>query len=355
MFRRSLAKINYRGDPQNWIPDCLELPSLVSEELQKGFVTIVMASYMRSDVMRISIESVLNQTFTEWKLIIVGDFTSSDSKVVADSFCDERITFINLSKNFGDQSMPNSVGAQLCRTEYLAFLSQDDIWHPNHLSQATSFLEETRGDFCLSSFLRIRPVNNNEDTFATDDRYLTSKSTYSPGRDWDFVSSTWVMRTELARKVGDWKSAREVRYSSSQEYLFRCWASGARILVSPHSPSVLIVPSINVENAYSSNSSTVHRNLLNRISSHVEVSKPHSIITCNSIRPSKIRAIHLGFQEEKRKSFLMNLWVRSVFFLFHTTVLLVARLGISPWEYSTALLGVKKGFHKKLLDEKRGF
>ena len=250
--------------------------------------------------------------------------------------------------------MPNSVVAQLCGTEILAFLSQDDIWYPNHLSQAISFLEETRSDFYLSSFLRIKPINNNEDTFAADDRYLTSKSTYSPGRDWDLVASTWVMRTELAWKVGDWKSARDVRYTSSQEYLFRCWASGARIMLSPHSPSVLIVPSIHVENAYSSNSSTVHRNLLNRISSQAEVSKPHSVVTCNSIRPSKIRAIHLGWHEETGKSFLIKLWVRSVFFLFHATVLLVARLGVSPWEYSTALLGVKKGFHKNLLYEKRG-
>jgi hypothetical protein len=87
MFRRSLAKMHYRVDSQNWIPDWLELPSLFSRELRKGFVAIVMTSHMRSEVMRVSIESVLNQTFSEWKLEIVGNSTYSDSKLVADSFC----------------------------------------------------------------------------------------------------------------------------------------------------------------------------------------------------------------------------------------------------------------------------
>jgi hypothetical protein len=354
IIRKSLAKVHYRADYRRWIPDNLEIPSLVSEDLKKGSVTIVMSAFMRSDVMRISIESVLSQIFSEWKLIIVGDCTYSDSKVVADSFCDDRIRFINLPTNFGDQSMPNSIGTRLCDTEYLAFLNQDDIWYPHHLSQAISFLNETRSDFCLSSFLRIKPINSNEDTFAAENRYLTGKSAYSPGRDLDFVASTWVLRTDLARKVGDWKSAQEVRHSSSQEYLFRCWASGARILVSRHSPSILIVPSIHIENSYSSNSSKVHRILLDRIFSRVEVSKPYSIFTCNSIRPSKIKAIHFSWQQPKSSSLLMKLCVKSVFLVFHATVLLVARLGVSPWEYAPALLGVKKGFHKNLLNEKRG-
>jgi glycosyltransferase involved in cell wall biosynthesis len=354
IIRRSFVKIHHKVDHRNWIPDDLELTSVVSGELKKGSVTIVMAAYMRSNVMKIAIESVLSQTFTEWNLIIVGDATDSNSKVVADSFCDERIRFINLSRNFGDQSMPNSIGAQLCATEYLAFLSQDDIWYPDHLSQAISFLAKTKSDFYLASFLRIKPSKNNEGSFAADNRYVTGNVMYSPVHDWEFVASTWVLRSDLARKIGDWRSAREVRYAASQEYLFRCWASGARILIAPHAPSVLIVPSIHVENSYSSNSSMVHRNLLNRILGGVPFSKPYSIENCNSSLPSKIRAIHLGWQAAGRGSFLTRQWVKSVFFAFHTTVHLVSHLGISPWEYAAALLGVKKGFHKNLLDEQRG-
>lgn len=353
-MRRSLARLHYKVEYQGWVGHNLELPAAASGVMEKGSVTIVMAAYMRAETMRISIESVLGQTFVNWKLIIIGDGTYSESKIVADSFRDKRISFINLARNFGDQSLPNSIGSRLCDTEFLAFLSQDDIWYPNHLRQAISFLDQKNGDFFLSAFQRVKPINNTYDKFSFDDRFLTGKESYSPGHDWDFVASTWVLRSDVAKRVGDWKSAREVRYSSSQEYLFRCWASGARILISPHSPSVLIIPSIHIKNPYSSESSRVHRNLLDRILGRVEISQPSPIVTCNSISPSKIKAIHLGWQGDRNRSIFWKLWGKSAFVIFQATVLLVARVGMPPWEYCTALLGVKKGFHKTLLDEKRG-
>lgn len=353
-MRRSFARLHYKADYRDSIGRKLEFPSAASGVMKNGSVTIVMAAYMRAETMKISIESVLGQTFANWKLIIVGDGTCSESKIVADSFRDKRISFINLPRNFGDQSLPNSIGSRLCDTEFLAFLSQDDIWYPDHLRRAISFLDQKNGDFFLSAFQRVKPINNKNDKFSSDDRFLTGKESYSPGHDWDFVASTWVLRSEIAKRVGDWKSAREVRYSSSQEYLFRCWASGARILVSPHPPSVLIVPSIHIKNPYSTDSSRIHRNLLDKILSQDKISQTSPVVACNSISPSKIKAVHLGWQGDTNRSMFWKFWVKSAFVIFQATVLLVARLGMPPWEYCTALLGVKKGFHKTLLDGKRG-
>ena len=314
-----------------------------------------MSTYLRAEVLKIAIESVLNQTFENWRLIIIGDATYADSKNVIDSVNDKRIQFINLPKNFGDQSIPNSIGARLCTTEYLAFMSQDDLWYPNHLSRAINSLNQTNCDFYISSYLRVQSARHSEDAFVLNDRYLTGKEKYSPTRDWEYVASTWVFRTELARRAGDWKSARDVRYASSQDYLFRCWASGARILLSPSQPSVLIVPSIALEHSYSVESSNVHKKLFHRISLGVEVATSPTVIVCNSLHPSKIRVLQSWPENKNRLCVFRWWWTKAVIFLiFHITVSIIVRIGVSPWEYAALLSGVKRGFHKKLLNGLRG-
>ena len=342
-------------DYRRWIPNDLIIPKIETKNLKKGYVTIVMSTYLRVEVLRIAIESVRNQTFENWRLIIIGDATYADSKNAIDSINDERIEFVNLPKNSGDQSVPNSIGARLCTTEYLAFMSQDDLWYPNHLNRAVHSLNQTNCDFFISSYLRVDSVKDTGDTLVLNNRYLTGKENYSPARDYEYVASTWVLRTELARRTGDWKSARDVRFASSQDYLFRCWASGAQILLSPSQPSVLVIPSIAIKHSYFDDSPDIHKNLLRRISLGIELAKFTATFVCNSLHPSKIRALQ-SWPKNMNSLFLFRWWWAKtfIFLLYHVTVPIIVRIGIAPWEYAALLSGVKRGSYKKHLDTLRG-
>jgi glycosyltransferase involved in cell wall biosynthesis len=358
MMRRSLGCLHHSLNLTDWLPQGLNASEQRPGAYKPGQVTIVMSTYLRSDVLEVAIQSVMLQTFTHWVLIVVGDGTNRDSAEVVASINDKRIRFLNLAKNSGDQSLPNSLGARLCDTEFLAFLNQDDIWFPNHLSRAIRALRETKSDFYLSSYLRLLPPQTSNGPFDFEKTFLSRNKHYSPTRDWPFVASTWVLRADLSRRIGDWKSAEEIRYASSQEYLYRCWAFGAKILKSPKEPSVLIVPSIHIENSYSTGSASIHRNLLPKVSEGRILAEEHAGKASKGLvtftRPSKIWTLFVSWRGRRGNPFLENSKSLLATLLYHASVMIVTRLGVSPWEYATMLLGFRKGFSKRLLNRMRG-
>jgi glycosyltransferase involved in cell wall biosynthesis len=87
-----------------------------------------------------SIDSVLKQTYIDWELIIINDYSKDRTFQIANDYVekDQRIRLINLSKNCGvsfarNQGINNSYG------EFIAFLDSDDLWHPNKLKCQLAF------------------------------------------------------------------------------------------------------------------------------------------------------------------------------------------------------------------------
>lgn len=103
-------------------------------------VTVVMATYNWSSVLPYSIASVLEQTFTDFELLVTGDGCTDDSEQVVKSIGDPRIRWLNLPR-FGHQSGPNNEGIRQARGEYIAYLGHDDLWLPQHLSELVAALD----------------------------------------------------------------------------------------------------------------------------------------------------------------------------------------------------------------------
>ena len=90
-------------------------------------VSIITATYNRSEVLKWAIRSVLAQTFCDWELIVVGDACTDDTEQVVASFTDPRIRFVNRSTSFGEQSGPNNDGFFLANGRLIAYLNHDDL------------------------------------------------------------------------------------------------------------------------------------------------------------------------------------------------------------------------------------
>mgnify|MGYP003477863702 CR=1 FL=1 len=84
-------------------------------------VSVIIATYNRSDVLRCAIRSVLAQSFGDFELLVVGDGCTDDSAAVVAGFADERVRWDNLEQNAGSQSAPNNRGLALARGRYVAF------------------------------------------------------------------------------------------------------------------------------------------------------------------------------------------------------------------------------------------
>ena len=197
-------------------------------------VTVVCATYNRSNVLIHSIESLIRSTFSDWRLLVVGDACTDDTASIVASFNDPRIRFVNLEKNFGEQSRPNNIGAGLADTPYVAFLNHDDLYFPDHLDRAVAHIESTGADLVFSAVAVAEP-RTPEELRANKLKFtvvgVSPEKTYQP-----FVfapASGWLLRRGLVHELGGWRAAHDCFLESSQDFLFRAWRAGKHVVALP--------------------------------------------------------------------------------------------------------------------------
>lgn len=205
-------------------------------------VSVIIATYNRSNVLAIAIKSVLAQTYPHWELLVIGDACTDDTAAVVAGFGDARIRFHNLAQNVGEQSGPNNEGMRQAKGKYLAFLNHDDLWLPDHLENAVAAVEKSTADLVFALTGVAEPEGRH---------FLygpTPTGAFDPGM---FVPATaWVFRREMLESVGPWKFYREIHNFPSQDWLFRAWQAGKKLQLVPKL-TVMVVPSVAQPDAYS--------------------------------------------------------------------------------------------------------
>lgn len=103
----------------------------------------MMTSFNRADLIPAAIQSVLNQTYQNWELLILDDAsTDNTASVVASIVADDpRVIFSPAAKNLGITKNRNR-GFDLAKGKYIAVLDCDDLWSNKHkLAKQVDFLE----------------------------------------------------------------------------------------------------------------------------------------------------------------------------------------------------------------------
>ncbi len=103
-------------------------------------VTVLMPVYNGGRYLEQSIQSVLNQTFTDFELLVINDCSTDDSIKVIESFHDPRIVIHHNEKNLG-QTKSLNVGLRRVRSPYVARLDADDAACPRWIETLLGFLQ----------------------------------------------------------------------------------------------------------------------------------------------------------------------------------------------------------------------
>lgn len=105
------------------------------------FFTVIIPTYNRAGLLQEAIQSVFNQTFEDFELIVVDDHSTDDTKNIVDAFCDNRIQYIVNNRTKGPSGTRNS-GMLKARGKWIAFLDDDDVWLPQKLSLQYKKIQE---------------------------------------------------------------------------------------------------------------------------------------------------------------------------------------------------------------------
>lgn len=99
---------------------------------EKPIVSVILPTYNRAHLVGRAINSVLNQTYQDFEIIVVDDGSTDDTKEVINSFTDTRIRYIKHQQNKGGSAARNT-GIKLANGKYIAFQDSDDEWLPQKL------------------------------------------------------------------------------------------------------------------------------------------------------------------------------------------------------------------------------
>lgn len=127
----------------------------------EDLVSIVMPTYNCMNYIGETVETVLEQTYQNWELLIVDDRSTDNTKKVVDKFStqDNRIRYIELEKNSGVAGARNR-GIEEARGNYIAFLDSDDLWKKDKLEKQVRFMQEHQYAFTFTSYDLIDEAGN---------------------------------------------------------------------------------------------------------------------------------------------------------------------------------------------------
>ena len=120
-------------------------------------VSIIVPVYQVEKYIAQCIESVLNQTLSDFELILIDDGSKDNSGVICDSYAkkDNRIVVMHTDNN--GAATARNIGLECASGKYIAFLDGDDYLAENMLARLHGEIEGSEYDVVVSDFLNILP------------------------------------------------------------------------------------------------------------------------------------------------------------------------------------------------------
>ena len=119
-------------------------------------VSVVLITYNRKPLLRETVASILNQTFSDFELIVVDNVSEDGTERFVRSLDDPRVRYIR-HPNGGVISINRNVGIRAARGDYIAFCDDDDLWVPDKLQRQIRAMEDNpRAGLCFTDGVAFR-------------------------------------------------------------------------------------------------------------------------------------------------------------------------------------------------------
>ena len=124
-------------------------------------VSIILPYYQKKDFIKLTVESIIKQTYKNFEIIIINDDQSDESKNILEDIkkIDTRILIINNKNNLGAGFSRNEA-IKIAKGKYLAFCDADDLWETNKLENQLIFMKKNNVDFSHTSYNIINDLGS---------------------------------------------------------------------------------------------------------------------------------------------------------------------------------------------------
>lgn len=122
-------------------------------------VSIITPVYNSEKYIGSTINSVLEQTYPHWEMIIADDCSNDNTENVVRQFSDSRIKYFKLENNSG-AAVARNEALDRAKGNYIAFLDADDLWKPNKLDNQLTFMKKNNIGFSFTGYEILREPKN---------------------------------------------------------------------------------------------------------------------------------------------------------------------------------------------------
>lgn len=113
----------------------------MTEEL----ISVIIPTYNREKLLRRAIESVQGQSYENWEIIVVDNYSEDGTSTLIDSLSKEKIIYIKHNNN-GIIASSRNKGVEVSKGNFLAFLDSDDWWEKDKLKKSYQAIDSTNSD-----------------------------------------------------------------------------------------------------------------------------------------------------------------------------------------------------------------
>lgn len=118
--------------------------------------TVIIPTYNHGETIFFAVESVLSQTISDFEVLIIGDGVPEESKsAIERCLLDSRVKFLEYPKSARKGEEYRHLALQRVKSKIVCYLSDDDLWLPNHLETMLGML--TKADFAVSRSIACYP------------------------------------------------------------------------------------------------------------------------------------------------------------------------------------------------------
>ena len=172
-------------------------------------IDIILPNFNSEKFIEKTIKSVINQTYHNWKLIIVDDFSNKRTvNILKKIIKNKKIKVFWLKKNKGAGFCRNYAITK-SKSPYLAFIDSDDIWKKNKLKDQMSFMKRNNYTFTYTNYetfgkKKIKIIN-------------PSKLNFS-----EFIRNTSIATSTMMIKRSEIKNIKFTNTKICEDYFFKC-------------------------------------------------------------------------------------------------------------------------------------
>lgn len=129
---------------------------MISCDENYGLVSIIMPTFNGSQHILKSIESVIEQSYRNWELLVIDDCSTDNTRDIVRSVDDSRVKLLCNEMNSG-AAISRNYGLREATGRWIAFLDSDDLWLPDKLAMQLAFMKDESCAFSFTDYAVVEP------------------------------------------------------------------------------------------------------------------------------------------------------------------------------------------------------